>query len=167
MVNGLIGGALGIAVGLGAAYAITAAGPTLTARLGSLGGGMGGGSMGRGPGGGGSGAGAQSLGAALTAPVSATTLALAVGLAVAGGLVAVGDAVTRFSVGDRVGVGCMVDSCRTCEFCLAGREQNCVNGSTGTYNATGRDAPPGGSSQTPTAPSSPSRKRSAWPLWRA
>ncbi|UYM23890.1 alcohol dehydrogenase catalytic domain-containing protein [Streptomyces albus] len=45
---------------------------------------------------------------------------------------------TRFSVGDRVGVGCMVDSCRTCEFCLAYREQNCVNGSTGTYNATGR-----------------------------
>ncbi|MBT2881119.1 ABC transporter permease, partial [Streptomyces sp. McG6] len=41
VVNGLIGGALGIAVGLGAAYAITAAGPTLTAQLGSLGGGMG------------------------------------------------------------------------------------------------------------------------------
>ncbi|OWA06802.1 hypothetical protein B9W68_20440 [Streptomyces sp. CS227] len=88
VVNGLIGGVLGIAVGLGAAYAITAAGPTLTAQLGSLGGGMGGG-MGRGPGGGGGpGAGAQSLDVALTAPVSATTLVLAVGLAVAGGLVA-------------------------------------------------------------------------------
>lgn len=93
VVNGLIGGVLGIAVGLGAAYAITAAGPTLTAQLGSLGVGMGGGGMGgglgRGPGGGGGpGAGAQSLDVALTAPVSATTLALAVGLAVAGGLVA-------------------------------------------------------------------------------
>ncbi|MBF4136342.1 ABC transporter permease [Streptomyces albidoflavus] len=89
VVNGLIGGALGIVVGLGAAYAITAAGPTLTAQLGSPGGGMGGGGMGRGPGGGGGpGAGAQSLDIALTAPVSATTLALAVGLAVAGGLVA-------------------------------------------------------------------------------
>ncbi|MEU3083383.1 ABC transporter permease [Streptomyces albidoflavus] len=89
VVNGLIGGALGIVVGLGAAYAITAAGPTLTAQLGSPGGGMDGGGMGRGPGGGGGpGAGAQSLDVALTAPVSATTLALAVGLAVAGGLVA-------------------------------------------------------------------------------
>lgn len=37
---------------------------------------------------------------------------------IAGTVAAVGEAVTRFSVGDRVGVGCMVDSCRTCEFCL-------------------------------------------------
>ncbi|MGA4856710.1 NAD(P)-dependent alcohol dehydrogenase [Streptomyces koyangensis] len=61
---------------------------------------------------------------------------------IAGTVAAVGEAVTRFSVGDRVGVGCMVDSCRTCEFCLAGQEQNCANGSTGTYNAIGRDGEP-------------------------
>ena len=41
----------------------------------------------------------------------------------------------KFKVGDRVGVGCMVDSCRNCEACSAGDEQYCENGHTGTYNA--------------------------------
>ncbi|MEV5907807.1 ABC transporter permease [Streptomyces chartreusis] len=89
IVNGLLGGALGIAVGLAGAYAVTAISPTLEAQLGGGGGGTGGG-----PGGGGFGGGpmrqtaSSTLDVALTAPVSLTTVALAVGLAVAGGLIA-------------------------------------------------------------------------------
>ncbi|MGW4872973.1 ABC transporter permease [Streptomyces chartreusis] len=89
IVNGLLGGALGIAVGLAGAYAVTAISPTLEAQLGGGGGGAGGG-----PGGGGFGGGpmrqtaSSTLDVALTAPVSLTTVALAVGLAVAGGLIA-------------------------------------------------------------------------------
>jgi len=47
------------------------------------------------------------------------------------------DVVGDFEVGDRVGVGCMVDSCRACEACEEGLEQYCIEGMTGTYN--GRD----------------------------
>jgi uncharacterized zinc-type alcohol dehydrogenase-like protein len=47
----------------------------------------------------------------------------------------VGSAVNDFAPGDRVGVGCMVDSCRECESCLGGLEQYCENGLTGTYGA--------------------------------
>ncbi|MEV0650753.1 NAD(P)-dependent alcohol dehydrogenase [Phytomonospora sp. NPDC050363] len=54
---------------------------------------------------------------------------------------AAGEAVTRHKVGDRVGVGCFVDSCRKCEACLAGLEQYCRNG-TATYNDTGADGTP-------------------------
>ncbi|WP_350001666.1 NAD(P)-dependent alcohol dehydrogenase [Pseudarthrobacter sp. WHRI 8279] len=50
----------------------------------------------------------------------------------------VGSAVVDFAAGDRVGVGCMVDSCRTCESCLDGLEQYCENGMTGTYGAIDR-----------------------------
>ncbi|MER7841242.1 ABC transporter permease [Streptomyces sp. NPDC096040] len=87
MVNGLIGGALGIALGVGAAYAVTAISPKLTAQLGNT---TGGGGMGGGPGGGGPGQQStqDTLEIALTAPVSLTTIALAVGLAVTGGLIA-------------------------------------------------------------------------------
>ena len=90
IVNGLLGGALGIALGLGAAYAVTAISPKLTAELGSTGGG---GGMGGGPGGGGPGQQAASaakntMEVALSAPVSVTTIALAAGLAIAGGLIA-------------------------------------------------------------------------------
>ncbi|MDV7223109.1 ABC transporter permease [Streptomyces prunicolor] len=91
MVNGLIGGGLGIALGLLAAYTVTAISPKLTAQLGSTSTG-GGGGMGSGPGGGQGGPGQQAtsntLEIALNAPVSLTTIALAVGLAVAGGLIA-------------------------------------------------------------------------------
>src|ERR1700761_172090 len=52
---------------------------------------------------------------------------------IAGVVAAVGDQVTEFAVGDRVGVGCMVDSCGECEQCLAGNEQYCLVGSTLTY----------------------------------
>ena len=51
---------------------------------------------------------------------------------------AVGSAVTRFKVGDRVGVGCFVDSCRECEQCRAGQEQYCDAGMVATYNARER-----------------------------
>ncbi|USQ83179.1 ABC transporter permease [Streptomyces phaeoluteigriseus] len=86
MVNGLLGGALGIALGLGGAYVVTAVSPTLQAEMG---GGTGGGQGGPGGGfGGGRQAAARTLDVALTAPVSVTTVAVAVGLAVAGGLIA-------------------------------------------------------------------------------
>lgn len=45
----------------------------------------------------------------------------------------VGKDVTRFKVGDRVGVGCMVDSCQVCASCNEGDEQYCEKGFTGTY----------------------------------
>ncbi|MFH7593780.1 NAD(P)-dependent alcohol dehydrogenase [Streptomyces racemochromogenes] len=61
---------------------------------------------------------------------------------IAGVVAEVGEGVSRFAVGDRIGVGCLVDSCRTCEYCLAGQEQHCVKGATGTYNALGRDGEP-------------------------
>ncbi|MER6955674.1 MULTISPECIES: ABC transporter permease [unclassified Streptomyces] len=91
MVNGLLGGALGIGLGLAGAYAVTAVSPTLQAQLGGGGGGGGQGGPGGGGGfGGGPGrqAAAKTLDVALTAPVSVTTVAVAVGLAVAGGLIA-------------------------------------------------------------------------------
>jgi len=46
----------------------------------------------------------------------------------------VGADVTKHAVGDRVGIGCFVDSCRECENCLAGEEQFCLKGSVATYN---------------------------------
>ncbi|GHB45854.1 dehydrogenase [Streptomyces cirratus] len=61
---------------------------------------------------------------------------------IAGVVTEVGAGVTKFAVGDRVGVGCFVDSCRTCEHCLRGQEQFCSRGMTGTYNAIGRDGQP-------------------------
>jgi alcohol dehydrogenase (NADP+) len=51
----------------------------------------------------------------------------------------VGPAVTRHRVGDRVGVGCMVNSCRECANCLEGQEQYCLNGMTPTYGGVDRD----------------------------
>ena len=62
-----------------------------------------------------------------------TTYPLVVGHEIAGIVAEVGSAVTRHTVGDRVGVGCMVDSCRECRYCLAGEEQFCVKGNIGTY----------------------------------
>ncbi|MEZ2372505.1 NAD(P)-dependent alcohol dehydrogenase [Arthrobacter sp. RCC_34] len=58
---------------------------------------------------------------------------------IAGIVAAVGSEVTTRKVGDRVGVGCLVNSCRECEQCLAGQEQDCLNGSVGTYAAKDRD----------------------------
>jgi uncharacterized zinc-type alcohol dehydrogenase-like protein len=61
---------------------------------------------------------------------------------IAGTVEEIGSEVDKYTVGDRVGVGCLVDSCRECENCLAGEEQYCLNGAVGTYNSIGRDGRP-------------------------
>ncbi|NGO08788.1 NAD(P)-dependent alcohol dehydrogenase [Streptomyces sp. HC44] len=61
---------------------------------------------------------------------------------IAGVVAEVGPGVTKFSVGDRVGVGCMVDSCRECDNCKAGLEQYCAKGNVPTYNGIGKDGEP-------------------------
>jgi len=57
---------------------------------------------------------------------------------IVGTVTAVGDEVTGFRPGDRVGVGCLVDSCRACPACDEGLEQYCDNGFTATYNGEDR-----------------------------
>jgi uncharacterized zinc-type alcohol dehydrogenase-like protein len=52
---------------------------------------------------------------------------------IVGRVTAVGDDVNRFSIGQLVGVGCMVDSCRSCASCQEGLEQFCEQGFVGTY----------------------------------
>jgi len=64
---------------------------------------------------------------------------LAPGHEIVGTVAALGSEVTRFAVGDRVGVGVMVNSCRECENCQAGEEQYCLRGNTLTYGAVDRD----------------------------
>jgi alcohol dehydrogenase (NADP+) len=61
---------------------------------------------------------------------------------IAGVVTELGSAVTKFALGDHVGVGCFVDSCRECESCRAGLEQYCERGMIGTYNSVGRDGEP-------------------------
>ena len=79
----------------------------------------------------------------------ATNYPVVVGHEIAGIVAEVGSEVTKFSVGDRVGVGCMVDSCGECEYCTGGEEQFCVKGNVGTYAGVGKDGKPtqGGYSQ--------------------
>jgi uncharacterized zinc-type alcohol dehydrogenase-like protein len=55
---------------------------------------------------------------------------------IVGHVTKVGSQVTKFKSGDIAGVGCLVDSCRTCPDCLDGHQQFCENGSVGTYNGT-------------------------------
>ena len=52
-----------------------------------------------------------------------------------GKVLEVGSGVTKFKVGDLVGVGCLVDSCQTCSACKDDLEQFCENGATFTYNS--------------------------------
>jgi uncharacterized zinc-type alcohol dehydrogenase-like protein len=63
---------------------------------------------------------------------------------IVGRVAQVGAEVTRFKVGDLAGVGCFVDSCRTCGNCKDGEEQYCENHLVATYNGTEKDE------QTPT-----------------
>ena len=59
-----------------------------------------------------------------------------------GKIVKTGSAVKHFKTGDLAGVGCLVDSCRTCENCSVGLEQYCLKGSVSTYNGKGKDGKP-------------------------
>ncbi|MFI9581172.1 NAD(P)-dependent alcohol dehydrogenase [Streptomyces sp. NPDC052236] len=61
---------------------------------------------------------------------------------IAGIVAEVGPGVTKFAVGDRVGVGCLVDSCRECDNCEAGLEQYCSGGSVATYNGLDKEGEP-------------------------
>jgi len=54
---------------------------------------------------------------------------------IVGRIINTGNHVTKFKKGDIAAVGCMVDSCRECEYCREGLEQYCENGNTGTYNS--------------------------------
>ncbi len=61
---------------------------------------------------------------------------------IVGRVIQTGSAVTKFRKGDLAGVGCLVDSCRTCKNCQRGLEQYCLNGSVATYNGRGKDGVP-------------------------
>ena len=52
----------------------------------------------------------------------------------------VGSAVTKFKIGDTIGVGVFIDSCRSCENCKQGLQQYCLEGMTGTYNGYERNS---------------------------
>lgn len=51
----------------------------------------------------------------------------------------IGPKVARYKIGDRVGVGCFVDSCRKCDACQKNLEQYCTGGMVTTYNGTEKD----------------------------
>jgi len=58
---------------------------------------------------------------------------------IAGVVRSIGPKVTKYKVGDQVGVGCFVDSCRTCQHCQEDLEQYCLNGFSGTYDSLEQD----------------------------
>jgi alcohol dehydrogenase (NADP+) len=58
---------------------------------------------------------------------------------IVGRVTKVGEHVKKYKVGDLVGVGCLVDSCRECDNCKEGLEQYCSNGMVGTYNGQEKD----------------------------
>jgi uncharacterized zinc-type alcohol dehydrogenase-like protein len=67
-----------------------------------------------------------------------------VGHEIAGIVTAVGKNVTKFKIGDKAGVGCMVDSCLQCESCKKGEEHHCeTTGMLGTYGAADKTSPTG------------------------
>jgi uncharacterized zinc-type alcohol dehydrogenase-like protein len=59
---------------------------------------------------------------------------------IVGVVTAIGAKVSKFSVGDRIGVGVFIDSCRQCENCNRGLQQYCLEGMTGTYNGYERNS---------------------------
>ncbi|MCB1299992.1 MAG: NAD(P)-dependent alcohol dehydrogenase, partial [Tetrasphaera sp.] len=58
---------------------------------------------------------------------------------IAGVVSEIGSEVTKFKVGDHVGVGCLVDSCGECDYCVKGSENFCEKGAVGTYNSKNYD----------------------------
>ena len=58
---------------------------------------------------------------------------------IVGRVTSVGSAVTKFKVGELIGVGVFIDSCKKCDNCVAGLQQYCQEGMTGTYNTYERD----------------------------
>ncbi len=60
---------------------------------------------------------------------------------IVGTVSAVGSEVSKFEVGQTVGVGCLVGSCQQCAACAEGLEQYCEKGFVGTYNGRTKDAP--------------------------
>ena len=67
-----------------------------------------------------------------------TTYPIVPGHEIVGRVTKTGQSVTRFKAGDVAAVGCMVDSCRECEYCKQGLEQFCVPGNTLTFNSVDR-----------------------------
>jgi uncharacterized zinc-type alcohol dehydrogenase-like protein len=61
---------------------------------------------------------------------------------ITGEVIGVGSNVTKFAVGDKVGVGTFVDSCRECEYCLEGNQNYCLKGNVQTYNGRHYDGEP-------------------------
>ena len=71
-----------------------------------------------------------------------STFPMVPGHEIAGVVTAVGGRVTKHKVGDKVGVGCFVDTCRTCDPCKSGLEQYCVQVPVWTYNARDKEGAP-------------------------
>ncbi|MCK9281143.1 MAG: NAD(P)-dependent alcohol dehydrogenase [Melioribacteraceae bacterium] len=67
-----------------------------------------------------------------------TNYPLVPGHEIVGKVLEVGNDVTKYNVGDTVGVGCLVDSCHSCPSCEAGQEQFCAEGMIGTYGSQER-----------------------------
>ena len=72
---------------------------------------------------------------------SVSTFPVVPGHEIVGRVSKVGANVTKFREGDLAGVGCMVDSCKSCASCHEGLEQYCENGFTGTYNDPDKKTP--------------------------
>jgi len=68
-----------------------------------------------------------------------TVFPIVPGHEIVGTVTKIGDHVKKFKVGEVVGVGCLVESCRTCTNCKEGEEQYCLNGAVYTYNGTEKE----------------------------
>jgi uncharacterized zinc-type alcohol dehydrogenase-like protein len=70
------------------------------------------------------------------------TFPMVPGHEMAGVVTEIGSGVTKFKVGDRIGVGVFIDSCRECEYCLDNQENFCLKGPVGAYNGRHYDGEP-------------------------